>query len=350
MTPAAPRDQTIDAFRGFAIIAVMLFHYLVRWEPPVSDGAAVGLSYIYPQALGLGRLGVQLFFVVSGLVITMTILRSRDVFEFAAKRFSRLYPPFIFAVFLTAGVLSLYDPMDLGVSAGHFLLNLTMLPGQMDAEYVDGVYWSLVPELYFYGWTALAWMVLGNRFWIGLIGVGVVGLVLGPHSGLIASLTLYNQLPFFLIGIALWFLLIGWRPQGLIVMASAAVLYALTVRLYETGTPEWVAHLALLATISVMASFLIFRRGQQWGVLAWLGRISYSFYLIHQNLGVTAIHSLKGLNVPDIVAVGAVFLVAVLAAWAMFVVVEEGGKKLSMKLYHSARARLWSARPVTGTT
>lgn len=345
MRVSPDRDQTIDAFRGLAIIAVMLFHYLVRWEYPVADEATIGLSQDYPQFLGLGRLGVQLFFVVSGLVITMTVLRSKDVVDFAAKRFSRLYPPFIFAVFLTAAVLSLHDPMNLGVSPKDFLINLTMLAGQLDAEYVDGVYWSLVPELYFYGWTALAWMTLGNRFWIGLIGVGVVGLILGPHSGLVASLTLYNQLPFFLTGIALWFFLIGWRQQALILMLGASIFYVLTVRLYETGTAEWVAHAAIIGAVSALAFFLIFKRGQQWGPLAWLGRISYSFYLIHQNLGVTALHTLKRYNVPDIVAVMLVSVLAVIAAWAMFKVVEEGGKRLSMHLYHKARSRFLQPRP-----
>src|SRR4051794_31539154 len=86
-----PRIELIDAFRGVAIIAVMLFHYLFEWRKEIDHLDAVA------SWASVGALGVELFFVISGLVITMTILGSRSVIDFAVKRVARLYPAFAVA-------------------------------------------------------------------------------------------------------------------------------------------------------------------------------------------------------------------------------------------------------------
>src|SRR5665213_1905063 len=94
------RNQVIDGFRGVAILSVMAFHYLVRWQYPYSVSSQIDLSNNYPTWISIGKCGVDLFFVISGLVITMTILRSRNVGDFATRRFARLYPGFVAAATL----------------------------------------------------------------------------------------------------------------------------------------------------------------------------------------------------------------------------------------------------------
>lgn len=89
------RNNIIDAFRGLAILAVMAYHYTIRWPD------LYGFEHTYSPIFGLGKYGVHLFFVVSGLVITMTVLRSADAIEFAVRRFARLYPAFVAAACVT---------------------------------------------------------------------------------------------------------------------------------------------------------------------------------------------------------------------------------------------------------
>ena len=69
MTPTAQpsRIQVIDAFRGIAILAVMAYHYTVRWPE------FYGYSSSYSELFRIGQYGVHLFFVVSGLVITIGV-------------------------------------------------------------------------------------------------------------------------------------------------------------------------------------------------------------------------------------------------------------------------------------
>ncbi|WP_419320585.1 acyltransferase family protein [Caulobacter sp. ErkDOM-E] len=331
------RDQTIDAFRGIAILSVLVFHYFLRWTPPLSPENLAGLTQSYPAWMEVGRLGVQLFFVVSGLVITMTILRSHDVVDFAVKRLARLYPPFLFAATATTLIFVFGDPLGFKVSARDFLINLTMLPIPLGAKPVDGAYWSLAPELFFYGWTAICWIIFKKRFWIGLIVVAVCGFLISFASPKIGSLMLSEYSAFFLAGVSLWFLMNKDR-SGLILLAVAVALYvAGAFRPEEAGPSHLIRHSFLIVSIGALFALLLKRPGMKWGPLAWIGRISYSLYLIHQNLGVTGIRLLKDMGASDFVAVTIVSISAIIAAWLMFKFIELPGQRLVLKAYRMAR-------------
>src|SRR5579864_8086350 len=96
------RIESLDSLRGLAVLMVLFFHYTCRFQPAY---------YGYPSrpaiALPFGNLGVQLFFVISGFVITMTLVRCESQFEFLWKRFARLYPAYWFAVTLTFSAVAL---------------------------------------------------------------------------------------------------------------------------------------------------------------------------------------------------------------------------------------------------
>jgi peptidoglycan/LPS O-acetylase OafA/YrhL len=135
MGKAAPvtdkRNDVIDAFRGIAVVSVMAFHYLVRWAPPENPGNVYGYRQTFSPLFAVGALGVDLFFVISGLVIAMTVLRSRDAIEFMARRVSRLYPPFIAAVLLTFTVTSTVPIAEFKTSWSDLLATFTMDPAEL---------------------------------------------------------------------------------------------------------------------------------------------------------------------------------------------------------------------------
>src|ERR1700760_1801195 len=133
------RNDIIDAFRGVSIILVMLFHYTVRWRPPEWPKDLYGYDTVFPQAFDLGRFGVSIFFVISGLVITMTVLRSGHAFEFAVKRFARIFPAFTVASLVTLGICQ-FGPPDLRRGVIDFLAGFTFMPEKFGHDYVDGAY------------------------------------------------------------------------------------------------------------------------------------------------------------------------------------------------------------------
>ncbi|MCB9679382.1 MAG: acyltransferase [Alphaproteobacteria bacterium] len=92
----------LDGLRGIAVLGVMLYHFTARYDPvgPV-DRALVAV-------IGSGWSGVDLFFVLSGFLITSLLIESRDsprYFKaFYARRFLRIFPLF----YLFIGLLTLF--------------------------------------------------------------------------------------------------------------------------------------------------------------------------------------------------------------------------------------------------
>src|SRR4030095_2287642 len=87
-TPGKIRIGELDALRGLAALAVMIFHYTGHY------GKNVGHVDRPLLELALGNYGVQLFFMISGFVIFMTIEKTRTAMDFVVTRFSRLYPAY----------------------------------------------------------------------------------------------------------------------------------------------------------------------------------------------------------------------------------------------------------------
>jgi len=148
---------SLDALRGLAALAVVLSHVA---EPgggvqPEAVGSAVVRSLV--GFLGYGRVGVVLFFVISGFCIHLRWVRSLaegehtalDFASFWRRRFVRLYPPYLVALILYLGVRTWsgeiawtrFDFYDL-------FAHLAMLHN-LDARTVfsiEGVFWTLAIE------------------------------------------------------------------------------------------------------------------------------------------------------------------------------------------------------------
>ena len=77
----------MDAIRGIAVWLVVLYHAYARYEH-----FPYGFEYASFPLLKYGYLGVELFFLISGVVILMTLERSRSFINFLYKRWLRLFP------------------------------------------------------------------------------------------------------------------------------------------------------------------------------------------------------------------------------------------------------------------
>ena len=86
----------LDALRGIAAIFVLIYHYTYRYN------SLYGHSGILEE-LGFywGKQGVQLFFMISGFVIFLSLNHLKKPMDFIVSRFSRLYPPFWIAIACT---------------------------------------------------------------------------------------------------------------------------------------------------------------------------------------------------------------------------------------------------------
>ena len=84
----------LDALRGVAALAVVAFHFTTRFG--IVFGHPERLTYGVPW----GQRGVELFFVISGFAIELSLARACGAGHFLRARLVRLYPTFWAAVLL----------------------------------------------------------------------------------------------------------------------------------------------------------------------------------------------------------------------------------------------------------
>lgn len=142
------RINGLDLFRFIAALFVILFHYTYRGSQ--SDHF---ISISFPEIdfiTKYGYLGVQFFFMISGFVIMMSSHHG-SYKKFLISRISRLYPTFWLCCTLTYIItLLLNDNIALSANLKQYFVNLTMLAGFFKVPSIDGAYWSLYVEIYFY--------------------------------------------------------------------------------------------------------------------------------------------------------------------------------------------------------
>jgi peptidoglycan/LPS O-acetylase OafA/YrhL len=118
----------LDTIRGLAILGVLLYHGLY-WNVNLSNFAS--LERIILTGMWAGRMGVDLFFVLSGFLITGILLDSRnrqDYYRrFYARRALRILPAYLLILAILA--VTKYTPLSFVLLSLIYLSNLTPLFG-----------------------------------------------------------------------------------------------------------------------------------------------------------------------------------------------------------------------------
>lgn len=141
------RFDHIDSIRAIAAIFVL-------WQHVSEVFCKITLSGNWAFAIAdfsnFGRIGVVLFFIVSGFVIPSSLYGdiTAGIKRFLIRRFFRLYPAFWLSIPLS--ILTMWTIWDKPITLLHVLANATMVPGMLKAPLISGLYWTLQTELLFY--------------------------------------------------------------------------------------------------------------------------------------------------------------------------------------------------------
>jgi peptidoglycan/LPS O-acetylase OafA/YrhL len=303
------RNQAVDCVRAILVLSVMLFHYTIAWADEKPD--IYGFDGHFSRNLTFLALAVQVFFLISGFFITVTIFRSKDAFEFLYRRIVRIFPALIVSAALTMVIVNALGPPVLSVMFSDYLGSINLI-FRFGTKWVDGAYWSLVVEVKYYLWVAAFFAILGARFWIGLVALAFVGAVLSlPYPQTAESMFLAPYLSYFLAGMGAAYQTVGRRKRPAAVLYIAAAI-AFLVQL-DQMTP-W-QNGALLIACGLVLFLLISDIHIKLPILPYLGVISYEIYLIHQKVGITTIGILKHtFDAPDLVAIASAAMVSVALA------------------------------------
>jgi len=308
--PEDARHTQLDGLRGYAAIAVVIFHTILGCDPTLNQRIlrptiqeASGLYDLVTKCVFMlvsGETAVVLFFVLSGVVLFESLRRRRagtaaTAVGFSLRRFFRLYPTFFaclaaaFATFAATGVWS--------AMAGHFWPNAALHDFS-----VLGVSWTLQVEF-----LAIPFILTG--FWchrrfgaMGIVCVFAVFAALLCEPWLRTHFVTYKRfLPCFALG-----LLIPTRVGAAVVRvlpawAWPAILAALLAARHVLALHWWTMNLAQILA-AVFVALLYYRRAGALGrfcdrgVSQYLGRVSYSLYLCNVVYLILVAHWTRGMG------------------------------------------------------
>ncbi len=139
---------SLDSIRGIAVLMVVLFHGFATYAWVANCGARWGS--LAAAVIDCGRFGVNVFFVLSGFLITGILVRSRERTDFYSNFYLRRVLRILPAYLLMLVVLKLSHTVDwrFALAATFFLANFSRIFGAPMDEY--GSLWSLAVEEHFY--------------------------------------------------------------------------------------------------------------------------------------------------------------------------------------------------------
>lgn len=338
---------------------------------------AVGIVLLYhlwPTTFDGGFVGVDIFFVISGFLITSHLIKKPprswgDLASFWARRIKRLLPASLLVLFVVGAATFLVAPQsiwaDTGrqiVSAALYVVNWDFAISSVDYLAADNApspvqhFWSLsVEEQFYFVWP----MILGLAFLIGtkfgrskkVVGFTVLAIFLASFVFSVWYTASEPAMAYFITPTRMWELASG----GLV---AVFVLYIRPERLPFSSLLGWIGlagivaatfliradmpfpgYLALVPVVSTALVILADSRGRASVLpllslrpIRFLGDISYSVYLWHWPLIVLVPYlaaKLGGEEKLGFVASLAIIVVSIIAAWASTTWVENRFRKSS---------------------
>lgn len=319
LAPAAPAAHAyLPALTGVRAVAAYLV-CLHHFNPFGPDDAGLQ-GFLYRVVLEF-HVGVPLFFVLSGFLITLRYAGTEQWTgrwwgRYLRNRVARIYPMYFLLTTLVFAVEALGQGGDVLLP---WLLNVTFLRGFFDDYKYSGIPqgWTLTVEECFYLFAPLALLLLRRRprlLWLQPLALLAFGAALVPTVGQLEFYGLFGNYTFVLLftffgraiefyagmQLALWYRRGALRPRrGLLTAAGLAALAAVVLGLVAVRGPYAYGQEAPLGIVlnnvvlpggvgllfaGLLTEGTWLRRLLASAPLQLLGRSSYVFYLIHMGL------------------------------------------------------------------
>ncbi|MDA8744933.1 acyltransferase [Rubripirellula amarantea] len=317
------RIVELDALRAIAAINLVLFHF--TWVYAEKFGYSSDLGFKWP----FGAYGVEMFFILSGFVNSMSLLRRGKPVDFVAARLIRIIPIFLLVIIANLFILKL-APMNEQVSLAQFAANMTLLPKVFGYECVDPVMWTLQIEMMFYA-TLVIMFRLGalRRYFVGWGSLLIASLIVCPSldalavshgeagwfitASTIRRLMLLDFVPLFAIGFMLYMIKtgVGKKWQNLLAMTVAAAVF----HSIDHGKHNPAATVAIIGLVTACAYGRV--PVLRFKPLVYVSTISYALYLCHNNLGSALIYRFDQAGIPPL----ACFVIAVVFSFSLAIII-----------------------------
>jgi peptidoglycan/LPS O-acetylase OafA/YrhL len=300
--------------------------------------AALSVCFLHFGFYNYGITGLDLFFLISGFVIYMSISNSKSLKLFWISRFVRLFPVYWLSIVIALLFCSLCivpNPINWAFVAG----NLTMVQPLFKTSYFSFAYWTLYVEMLFYLLITIIWVLnlLKNIDWIILICL-IFSIVLHTSYLFLGSkipvieriyivirgnLPLISYFHFFASGIIFYQIYTkGITILRAIVLLISFVLIGISHNISGVAMyfMSWQSHLIICFVYYLTFLLIINHKARllKTRYLTVLGAISYALYLVHSTFGIwikDLFSSYIGLVLSSLIGILASLLLALLITY-----------------------------------
>jgi len=293
------RIKNLDGLRGLAILMVVGYHAFSHFWPQLNNSPLYADFFLFKY----GYLGVELFFLISGYVIYMSLERSNTLGGFAYRRWLRLFPAMLLATIfftLTWPILTpdrpATTPTFLNALPGLLFIEndwISAILGQKIGK-LDGVFWTLFVEVKFYAIFSLLYFATKRYAIYALASLFLFAFALKTLT--FAHISLPGMQAMTFISDALSFKHFGWFAAGAFLhthikynskrMLGAALALALSSCLTLGASNHKDVMLGgLIISAIFFTSMLIPAMAKLLAnrFLVFYGFVSYPLYLIHDS-------------------------------------------------------------------
>lgn len=354
------RISHLDGMRGLAILMVFFYHAYSRWNDLLGYNDAIGNGGVIQHF----HLGVQLFFLISGFVILLSLQRATSFIPFMYRRWLRLFPAMLICTVIIVLTADIFDERVSGdrswtaILPGLIFLDPYVLKQVTGIEFssLDGPFWSIYVEMKFYVFAALFYFWLGSRKMVHAVFGCYLAWLLGGYLQDVTGLrsvqlghSVLNNLDFEYF---------GWFSAGAAIMLGTigetglrarnwfiyGVFIAITVSLIEfsKNIPGLFLSILVITIFSGSMKSEKIKNYLSMPIFLWFGFVSYPLYLIHENILISGTLSLLKLYPVVPVFLWPIFMLGGLStiAWVIAILLEPLLKSIIFRAFNFIAASL----------
>ena len=344
----------LDGLRGVAAFLVLLHHYVASYNRDYGHSKLIYLLDIIIKYPYLDT-GVNLFFIISGFVIILSLDKTKRPLDFFVSRFSRLYPAYWFSLFLTSSTVYFFGVYGMNITLQQVVINMTMLQEFFSSNtfstkinHVDPVYWTLTLELSFY---FSAFVVYSFGFLDKIVNIVYVWIFLGfllwflndsdyKFNNILMQILVYLLIfeayafIYFSLGILFYKKYVSGGKNNLN--------YNITIFLLLLSSYIMTEIPIFLSTCFYTVLFYMVIKGKasflKRGIFLFLGKISYPLYLIHWSIGIILISTFYNMGLPGEITIILSTLIIVLTSYLINFFIEIPSQRIIRQKYREKYA------------